>query len=375
MELNEIRKEIDSVDKEMLSLFEKRMQLAKEVAEYKLSTGKAIYDKEREDAKIAKLTELAPGEFNKHCISELFLQIMSISRRYQYQMIGDNEGYIEKAYEQVDALPMNENTKVVYAGVPGAFAEQATIEYFGENANTQHVGSFEKVILAIEDGEAEYGVLPIENSSGGFVSGNYDLLSQYDVCIVGEEIIKVEQTLLGLPGASLDDIKVVYSHPQGLLQSRKFLETYGWKQVEYANTALSAVKVRDDGDKSQAAITSKRAAKLYGLDILKDCINDADDNSTRFMIITKKKMYAKNAKKISICFSLPHESGTLYNILGHFIFNNINLTSIESTPLKNKQWEYRFFISFEGNLNELPVINALTGIRKETIDFKILGNY
>ena len=180
---------------------------------------------------------------------------------------------------------------------------------------------------------------------------------------------------MGIPGADLADIATVYSHPQGLMQTGPFLEEHGWKQVSLANTAVSARKVKDDNDITQAAVASVRAAEIYGLEVLQEDINTQSNNTTRFVIVSKRKMFTHDADVISISFSLRHESGTLYNALGHFIFNGLNMTSIESEPLPDTSFEYRFFITFDGNLKEQAVQNALSGIQSETTGLKILGNY
>lgn len=375
MDLNQIRKEIDQVDQQIVELFQRRMGLAGDVAASKRESGKAIYDRQREIEKLERLAALADSEFNRHSIEELFLQIMSISRRYQYSVLGDRGQTISQEFTMIDTLNIHPGTRVVYQGVEGAFSEQAMMEFFGSSVHGSHVEQFEDVLQVLEDGEAEYGVLPIENSSAGFVSGVYHLLQKHDVTIVGGISLEVEQALLGMPGATLEDIRTVYSHPQGLLQTKAYLEAHEWKQISLANTAVSARKVQQDGDISQGAVASVRAARLYGLEVLQPCINTQKGNKTRFLVISKKKEYTRKADTISISFSLPHESGSLYNILGHFIFNGLNMTSIESEPLPDRQWEYRFFITFEGNLSNPSVQNAITGIRSESSDFKLLGNY
>lgn len=273
----------------------------------------------------------------------------------------------------MDELSVSADSKVVYAGVPGAFAEEALVSFFGENVDACNVKSFYDVAKMVSENEADYGVLPIENSSAGFVSGIYDLLEQFELSVVGEQLISVNQCLLGIPGTDIDKVKTVFSHPQGLLQSKEYLREKDWQQVSMANTALSAKKVQDDGDMTQVAIASKRAAKLYGLSVLKSQLNVSEHNTTRFVIVSKKKEYVKNANTVSISFSLPHACGTLYNILAHFIFNNVSMTSIESVPLSGKQWEYCFFVDFEGNLSDNEVKNALNGIMAETENFRILG--
>lgn len=372
-DLSVTREEIDKVDKQIVKLLEERMELAMDVAAYKRSTGKAIYDRDRELQKLASLGALASTEFNSKMVQEIFLQIMSASRRYQYSIIGDQERAIDELFSKVDELSVSADSKVVYAGVPGAFAEEALVSFFGENVDACNVKSFYDVAKMVSENEADYGVLPIENSSAGFVSGIYDLLEQFELSVVGEQLISVNQCLLGIPGTDIDKVKTVFSHPQGLLQSKEYLREKDWQQVSMANTALSAKKVQDDGDMTQVAIASKRAAKLYGLSVLKSQLNVSEHNTTRFVIVSKKKEYVKNANTVSISFSLPHACGTLYNILAHFIFNNVSMTSIESVPLSGKQWEYCFFVDFEGNLSDNEVKNALNGIMAETENFRILG--
>lgn len=372
-DLGRIREEIDAVDGQIVKLIEQRMDLALKVAEYKQSTGKPVYDRERELQKLEKLGLMASTEFNAKSIQELFLQIMSVSRRYQYSVIGDQDHVIDAMFSEIERLKVTQNTKVVYAGVPGAFAETAMVAYFGECIEGYHVKEFLDVVKQVSEGKASYGVLPIENSSAGFVNGIYDLLERFSLSIVGEQMIQVNQCLLGIPGTDLSKVKIVYSHPQGFLQSKEYLEHKNWRQVSMANTAESAKKVHDEGNMTQVAIASERAAKIYGLSVLNPQLNVADNNTTRFVIISNKKEYVKDADKVSISFSLPHTCGTLYNILAHFIFNDINMTSIESVPLSGKQWEYCFFVDFEGNLGDNRVKNALKGIMAETEDFRILG--
>lgn len=374
-DLSITRKEIDAVDQEIVRLLEKRMDLALEVAKYKMSTGKPIYDRQRELEKLEKLGSLASTEFNSKGVQELFLQIMSVSRRYQYQVIGDPDNEIGKKFSKVDGFQYSKDTKAVYAGVPGAFAQQALVAYFGEDVAMESADSFSEVADMVAKGKADYGVLPIENSSAGFVNGIYDLLERYQLNIVGEQKIQINQCLLGLPGTDMEKITTVFSHPQGLMQSKEYLEQTDWKQVSMSNTALAAKKVHDDNDPTQVAIASERAASLYGLEVLNPQLNRSDLNTTRFVIVSNQRVYEKNANKISISFSLPHECGTLYNILAHFIFNDINMTSIESVPMSNRQWEYCFFIDFEGSLDDSQVKNALKGIEAETEDFKILGAF
>lgn len=168
---------------------------------------------------------------------------------------------------------------------------------------------------------------------------------------------------------------MVYSHPQSLMQSSRFLSGHDWRQISMQNNAFAAKKVAEEQDRSQAAVASEYAAKVYGLEVLRQGVNQEKDNSTRFIIVTNQKIFRKDAAKISICFELPHHSGSLYHMLSHFIYNNLNLCKIESRPIEDRSWEYRFFIDFEGNLADSAVKNALRGLRDEARNMKILGNY
>lgn len=229
---------------------------------------------------------------------------------------------------------------------------------------------------ALKNGDADYAVLPIENSTAGIVADIYDLLVEYHHTIVGEQIIQVDHALMGLKNSTLEDIKTVYSHPQALSQCKKFLERHPeWEVKEFLNTAAAAKKVKEDKDMSQAAIASPYAAQCFDLQILKAHVFSSEHNATRFIIVSKDEMYTETAGKISICFEIKHESGSLYNLLSHFIYNDLNMTKIESRPIAEHNWEYRFFVDFEGNLNDSGVKNALRGIRQEAINLRILGNY
>jgi chorismate mutase/prephenate dehydratase len=374
IDLSQSRIEIDKVDKQIAELFEYRMKIAKDVAEYKIQTGKKVFDKEREQEKLSTLKELAGNEFNRQAIQELFSQIMSISRKLQYGLISKEYG--ENTFKEIEQLHITEDTKVVCFGVKGSYTEQAMEEYFGKDIQRVYAPTFKRVMEDIKDGRAEYGVLPIENTSTGGITDIYDLLVEFDNIIIGEHVVKVDHALLGLPGSTVENIRTVYSHTQGLLQCSKFIQgRQGLKSVECISTSDSARKVLEDQDITQGAIASKRAAKVYGLSVLQEKLNHEENNSTRFIVIARDKIYLKNSNKISICFELPHESGSLYNMLSHIIYNNLNMTKIESRPLEGKSFEYRFFVDFEGNISEPGVKNTLYGIQEEATRIKILGNY
>lgn len=374
-DLLELRDEIDEVDQKIIELFERRMEISADVARYKISNGKKVYDKEREHAKLEKLAGLAHTEFNKYGVQELFQHIMSMSRKLQYRMLEENGASGRLPFIAVDDLD-RKNIRVVYQGVEGAYSHAAMRMYFGADVNCFHVRSFRDAMEAIAEGSADYAVLPIENSSAGIVADNYDLLVNFENYIVGEQIVKCEHALIGFPGTKPEEIRTVYSHPQALAQCAEYLDRHtGWRQIPYDNTALAVKKVAEDGDPTQAAVGSRFAAEIFGLEVLEDHIYFNKKNSTRFIVVTNQRVFRKDASKISICFETPHSSGSLYNILSHIIYNDLNMNHIESRPIVGRNWEYRFFVDFDGNLNDSAVKNALRGIREEATNMKILGNY
>ena len=374
-DLQEIRKDIDVIDKQIVDLYKERMNLTSEVASYKIATGKQVLDRERELSKLAALETLADSDFSKHAIRELFEQIMSTSRKKQYQLLTACGRSEELGFTEIPALE-TEDIHVVYQGVEGAYAHLALASYFGEDTECFNVDTWRDAMEAIKSGKADYAVLPFENSSAGIVAENYDLLKEYGYYIVGEQKIKINHCVLGLPGVDFSNIKKIYSHPQALAQCSRFLETHReWEIIPAKNTAMAAKKVEEDADPTQAAIASSMTAELYGLQILAEGVQNNSMNETRFIIVTRKNEYISGAGKISICAQLKHESGALYHALGHFIYNGLNMTSIESRPIQGRNWEYQFFIDFDGNLKDAAVQNALRGLKEETLDLKIFGNY
>ena len=374
MDLGDLRTQIDAVDEQIVDLYERRMDICRQVAEVKIETGKKVFDRDREKEKIAKVKSLTHTDFNKTGIGELFEQIMSMSRKLQYQLLTEKGTIGRLPFIGVDSLG-DDRVRVVFQGAEGAYSQAAMHQYFGDAVNSFHVDTFRDACCAIEEGSADFAVLPIENSTAGIVNEIYDLLVEFENYIVGEQIIKIEHCLLGVPGGRIEDIRTVYSHPQSLMQSARFLSEHDWKQISLPNNAFAARKVAEEKDPSQAAIAGEYAGRVYGLEVLKKPVNQSDTNSTRFIIITNQKIFRKDAKKVSICFEIPHESGSLYHMLSHFIYNNLNMTKIESRPIEGRNWEYRIFIDFDGNLADSAVKNALRGLRDEARNMKILGNY
>lgn len=373
--LEELRSQLDEIDEQIVDLYQRRMDICAEVGEYKIGAGKKVFDKNREREKLETVSAGVSDELYKKGIKELFEQLMSVSRKLQYQLLTKKGALGRLPFIGVDQLDW-ETSRIVFQGTEGAYSQAAMESYFGKDINSFHVQTFRDAMEAIEEGSADFAVLPIENSSAGAVSEVYDLLVEFENYIVGEVVIPIRHTLAGLPGTKLHEIERVYSHPQALMQSARFLDAHrDWQQVSVANTAVAAKKVLEDKDLKKAAICSAYAAAYYGLEVLVDEINHNENNSTRFIIVTNQKIFLKDASKISICFEVAHESGSLYHLLSHFIYNDLNMTKIESRPVEGRNWEYRFFVDFDGNMADGAVKNAIRGLREEAKSLKILGNY
>ena len=373
--LEELRNELDRIDPQIIQLYEERMSVCEEVGEIKIEEGRKVFDRNREQQKLAQVTREAKDPFYKKGLTELFEQLMSQSRKLQYQLLTKKGALGRLPFIGVEELDWK-NSRVVFQGTDGAYSQAAMHKFFSKDVNSFHVQTFRDAMEAIEEGSADFAVLPIENSSAGMVSEMYDLLEEFENYIVGEVILPINHYLVGTENTTLESIERVYSHPQALMQCSKFLDRHGsWQQIGAANTAVAAKKILNENDPTQAAIRSEHAAEIYGLKILEEKINHNHNNSTRFIVVTNQKIFLKKAQKISICFEVAHESGSLYHLLSHFIYNDLNMTKIESRPIEGKTWEYRFFVDFEGNMGDAAVKNAIRGLREESKSLKILGNY
>ena len=264
--------------------------------------------------------------------------------------------------------------KAAFQGERGAFSEDAVISFFSD-IETLPYRSFGDVFKAVLTDEADFGVVPIENSQAGSINETYDLLLSHPVIIFGEINMKIHHHLVALPGESLESIKTVYSHPQALAQCHEFISKLNVQIFPGYNTAGSAKRLREEGMKEAAAIASKRAAQIYNLIILAPDIETNANNYTKFIIIAKKPAKRAGANKTSLVFSTKNTPGALYGILGAFANRNINLTKLESRPGKEKPWEYVFYVDFEGHMDDEICKDALEEIKDKTSFLKILGSY
>lgn len=370
-DLTQLRAQIDDIDAQIVRLFEQRMDVVRGVTTYKLQHGLDILQQSRETQVLQKAAGRLQNPALTPYVHTVFQTLMDVSKDMQRQMIGQRQ---EK--DAPSPLCLRHDARIAYQGVPGAFSEQAMIDFFGEGRDARHYPSFEAVIAAVKNGERDFGVLPIDNSTTGTVNEVYDLLQQYGVRIVGEHIVKVDQHLIGLPGARVDAIAQVYSHPQGLAQCSGFFKAHPhMQQVPYPNTAMSAQYVQQQQDPQKAAIASARAARLYGLDILAPRIQDDAHNSTRFVIFQKQRAQQAGADKASVLFTLQNRPGALYRALTPLAQKQMNMIKIASRPLPGRAWEIAFYLDFEVNVEPSQLEEVLQEMQRATQTFALLGVY
>lgn len=265
--------------------------------------------------------------------------------------------------------------KVAYQGAPGAYSEAASYEIFGENTQAIPCETFEEVFNRVENGEADRGMLPIENSVTGSLHRNYDLLLEHDLLIVGEYKLRVRHCLIGLPGAEIANLQKVISHPQGIAQCEKYLRRLGVQTEAVYDTAGSVRMVKEMGDIHLAAIASNWAARLYEMQILEEGIEDNPANYTRFLVLGKTPGEPNGRSKTSIVFTLKNIPGALFKALSVFALRDIDLTKIESRPLVGKPWEYLFYIDLAGSTREDHVRRALENLKEYALNLRVLGSY
>lgn len=264
--------------------------------------------------------------------------------------------------------------RVAFQGEPGAYSEQAVFDYFGQ-VETQPCESFDAVFDSVVSGESQSALIPIENSLAGSIHQNYDLLLRHDLHIVGEYLLRVHHCLIGLPGASSADIRKVISHPQALGQCAGYLRNLGVKTEPVYDTAGSVKMLKASGEKTTAAIASRRAAEIHEMQILEEGIEDNPENYTRFLAITSEPARPDKEAKTSIVFTLRNQPGALFKALSVFALRDIDLTKIESRPLQGKPWEYLFYIDFAGAADQETARRALDHLGEYALMLRVLGSY
>ena len=264
---------------------------------------------------------------------------------------------------------------IAFQGIEGSFSDGACAKVFGAEVDRVGLSHFQYVVDGVVNGEYDYGVLPIENSSTGSINEVYDLLYAKPCYIVGETALEITQNLMAVPGTKLEDVKFVYSHPQGLGQSQRFLLQHGIEPRPYADTAMSARYIAETKPEDGAAIASKQAAEVYGLEILVPHVNFNYSNITRFVVIRREPELSAGQNKVSIVFKTAHRPGALLEALRFFADGHYDMSRIESRPVIGKPWEYSFYIDLLGRWDDENFIECLRQVRETTVDFRVLGTY
>ncbi|MDY3618503.1 prephenate dehydratase [Agathobaculum sp.] len=369
-ELPAIRQDINEVDEQIRGLFLQRMSLALEVAQTKAQTDDKIFKPDRE-AEILQNRAAGLDEELRLKYVALLQNLICASREYQYSEVLRQNPDKFPFHPAANALAPR---SVYYQGVPGAYQELAARALFPK-VEPQHVPTWEQVFRAVRDGEADAGVVPVENTTAGTVSEVYDLLLEYDLSINHSYIKKIRHCLAAVPGTALTDIKRVCSHPHALPQCHTYIQEHRFEAFEAANTAIAAKNVAAKGDKHLAAICSREAAERYGLHVLAEGINDLKHNETRFIAVSRTLTCQPDDNRIEIAFHIPNIAGSLNRVLGIFSDYGVDMTEIHSRPMKDSPWCYVFYIDFTGNMCESKVRALLYQLHEELPYIKVIGSY
>ena len=375
MDLNDYRKEIDSIDDQLIALFAQRMETAEKIAEYKKANGLRVLDARREKEKMREILDKTPDDLREY-VSSLYSLIFELSRSRQSCLLGTKGDLPAKIAEAIEKTPQlfPEDAAVACQGVEGAYSEQACERLF-KRPSTFFFSSFEAVFSAIEKGLCRYGIIPLENSTAGSVNKVYDLMMRHNFRIVRSVRLKVDHNLLVKPGTKLEDIQEIYSHEQAINQCARYLQKFsGVKIIPCENTAMAAKYVSEAGG-GAAALSSRSCAKLYGLTCLEESVQDQGNNYTRFICISKDLEIYPGADRTSLMLVLPHTPGSLYKVLSRFYALGINLNKLESRPLPERDFEFMFYFDLDTPVYSPQFIQLMGELQNICEEFNYLGSY
>lgn len=377
-ELSELRQEIDRIDSEIFRLFDERARVAEGVAAYKREHGLRVFDPVRERAKVADAADRAPQDLRTYA-QVLMELLMEASRSRQHALLGDAND--ERALALLDAARARTpevfpaSAHVVCQGVEGAYSQIAAERFF-RRPKISYSPSFDGVFMTVEQGLADYGVLPLENSTAGSVNHVFDLMGEHSFYVVRTTRVKVDHNLLALPGATLEGIRDIYSHEQAINQCAEFLSGLPDVRVHVCeNTAVAAKRVAESGRPDAAALSSRPCAELYGLAALRSNVQDRDNNYTRFACISKDLEVYPGADRSSLMIVLNHEPGALYKLLAKFYALDINLLKLESRPIPERDFEFMFYFDIECPAASPEFRSLLSTIGSLCQEFRYLGSY
>ena len=375
-ELEQLRGDIDAIDRQIVDLMKRRMETVAQVAEYKKANNMPVLDTSRERALLSKVGQEA-GEELADYVQSMYRTIMAASRSYENGKLGRGSKVydgIKKAMEETPQL-FPQRPTVACQGIEGAYSQIACDRLF-KAPSIMYFQSFDHVFKAVESGMCQYGILPIENSTAGSVNAVYDLMIRHNFSIVRSARLKVSHNLLAKPGTKLEDIRDVYSHEQALHQCAGYLA--GLKNVAVhvvENTAVAARMVAQLDRSDVAALSSRFCAEQYDLEIVQDNVQDQDNNYTRFICISKKPEIYPGADRTSLMMTLPHKPGTLYNVLAKFYALNINLQKLESRPLPSREFEFMFYFDVEASVYAPEMEKLFRDLEAESEQLRYLGTY
>ena len=376
MDIKELREQIDGIDRQLVDLYCRRMDTAREIGRYKRENHLPVLDTERERNLLNKVAEQAGAE-NEQGIRALYHLLMDHSRLRQQLDDHPESALGRRIRETVSAAPFAFPEKAVVAcqGVEGAYSQLAC-EKIIRYPSIVYCRTFENVFSAIESGLCQYGILPIENSLAGSVNSVYDLMIQHHCYIVRSARIKIDHTLLALPGTRMDQIREIYSHEQAIQQCSAFLSQHKeWHVNVCSNTASAAQMVSESMQKDAAAISSGHCAALYGLECLSADIQNNSNNHTRFICISKNPEIYPGADHTSLMLVLPNRPGSLYQLLSRFNAQGINLIKLESRPLPGRDFEFMFYFDLEGSVGSPSFEKLIEELDVTLNQFTYLGSY
>lgn len=376
MDLNDYRKQIDDIDRQLLALFGQRMEVATAIAAYKKEHDLPVLDGKREREKLLDVAAKTPDDLKDYAVS-LYSLLFELSRSHQTRMLGTNTALTEQIARAIENTPklFPGSAAVACQGVEGAYSQLACDRLF-KLPNVFYFSNFEAVFSAIEKGLCQYGVIPVENSTAGSVNAVYDLMMRHDFRIVRSLRLKVDHNLLANPGAKLSDIREICSHEQAIAQCSAFLQEHPEiTVVRCENTAAAAKRVAQSGRKDVAALSSRSCAELYGLTCLASNIQDQGNNFTRFICISKNLEIYPGADRTSLMMVLPHRPGSLYKVLSRFYALGINLNKLESRPMPERNFEFMFYFDLETSVYTPQFQQLMAELPSLCEEFSYLGSY
>ena len=376
MDLTEIRQEIDGIDQELVRLFCARMNLSAQVADYKKANNLPIFVPARERAILQKVAQMAGPEMENYT-RVLYSMFFELSRSYQSKRNGEISPLYQTISQAIEHTPklFPQSPIVACQGVEGAYSQIACEKIF-KSPLIMYFKSFDAVFNAIEQGMCQYGILPIENSTAGSVTKVYDLMIRHNFSIVRTFRLKIDHNLLANPGATLSDIKTIYSHEQAISQCSDFLHSLpGVNVVPVENTALASEMVAKSGSKEVAALSSRSCAELYGLQCLAASVQDKGNNRTRFICISKNLEIYPGSDKTSIMMVTPHKPGALYKVLARLYTLGIHVTKLESRPIPDREFEFMFYFDLETSIYSEEYVQLMCELDELCEEFKYLGSY